>query len=389
MDVYNLILDRGYIGALEYASKIENKNYRLASEIDQIVCELYKTASGVSKNIKTAQSAMPRFETYRAPERPTVTRTAPSQPASSTDFEGRPEGMPESKSALYGMGYGASLYGKLKQAIPPSALPKIMEMIKGISQSGKISADELQIISNLMHTNSQNTSLVADLIKLIGLDAAQTASVSAAVSGGKTAAEIEALIKGFNLSIKSTGKLSKLTEILLKATEKAGFLEPVVKFIKGASRFLGPLALAFDTYDIFTEYEKEGVSNRVICKITSAILGISSLLTAAMPAASAILGALWLAASLGCGLIPPKKNEQAKNSYQTLSQSQINQAEATVQKNNLSSNDQNLIDGLFSGDKNRAEIINSVRNLKNNKQFENPVDSLAFIQKQLKQIKAD
>ena len=131
------------------------------------------------------------------------------------------------------------------------------------------------------------------------------------------------------------------------------------------------------------------MSNRVICKITSAILGLSSLLTAAMPAASAILGALWLAASLGCGLIPPKKNEQAKNSYQSLSQSQINQAEATVQKNNLSSNDQNLIDGLFSGDKNRAEIINSVRNLRNNKQFENPVDSLAFIQKQLKQIKAD
>jgi hypothetical protein len=388
VDVYNLILDRGYIGALEYASKIENKNYRLASEIDQIVCELYKTASGVSKNIKTAQSAMPRFETYRAPERPTVTRTAPSQPASSTDFEGRPEGMPESKSALYGMGYGASLYGKLKQAIPPSAFPKILEMIKGISQSGKISADELQVISNLMHT-VQDASAVEFLASKIGLDAAQTLKIIETLKQGKTAAEIEALIKGFNLSTKSTGKLSKLTEILVKASEAAGFLQPVVKFIKGASRFLGPLALAFDTYDIFAEYEKEGVSNRVICKITSAILGLSSLLTAAIPAASAILGALWLAASLGCGLIPPKKNEQAKNSYQSLSQSQINQAEATVQKNNLSSNDQNLIDGLFSGDKNRAEIINSVRNLKNNKQFENPVDSLAFIQKQLKQIKAD
>jgi len=388
VDVYNLILDRGYIGALEYASKIENKNYRLASEIDQIVCELYKTASGVSKNIKTAQSAMPRFETYRAPERPTVTRTAPSQPASSTDFEGRPEGMPESKSALYGMGYGASLYGKLKQAVPPSAWPKILEMIKGISQSGKISADELQVISNLMHT-VQDASTIEFLASKIGLDAAQTVKVMETLKQGKTAAEIEALIKGFNLSTKSTGKLSKLTEILLKATEKAGFLEPVVKFIKGASRFLGPLAIAFDTYDIFTDYEREGMSNRVICKITSAILGLSSLLTAAMPAASAILGALWLAASLGCGLIPPKKNEQAKNSYQSLSQSQINQAEATVQKNNLSSNDQKLIDGLFSGDKNRAEIINSVRNLKNNKQFENPVDSLAFIQKQLKQIKAD
>ncbi len=388
MDVYNLILDRGYIGALEYASKIENKNYRLASEIDQIVCELYKTASGVSKNIKTAQSAMPRFETYRAPERPTVTRTAPSQPASSTDFEGRPEGMPESKSALYGMGYGASLYGKIKQAVPPSAWPKILEMIKGISQTGKISADELQVYSNLMHT-VQDTSTVEFLAGKIGLDTAQTLKVIETLKQGKTAAEIEALIKGFNLSTKSTGKLSKLTEILLKATEKAGFLEPVVKFIKGASRFLGPLALAFETYDIFTDYEREGMSNRVICKITSAILGLSSLLTAAMPAASAILGALWLAASLGCGLIPPKKNEQAKNSYQSLSQSQINQAEATVQKNNLSSNDQKLIDGLFSGDKNRAEIINSVRNLKNNKQFENPVDSLAFIEKQLKQIKAD
>jgi len=218
-----------------------------------------------------------------------------------------------------------------------------------------------------------------------GLSAKQIDIVVEGLGKGK---DIKTILESFNIAGQS-GRLSKLTEILVKASEAAGFLQPVVKFIKGASRFLGPLALAFDTYDIFTEYEKEGVSNRVICKITSAILGLSSLLTAAMPAASAILGALWLAASLGCGLIPPKKNEQAKNSYQSLSQSQINQAEATVQKNNLSSNDQNLIDGLFSGDKNRAEIINSVRNLKNNKQFENPVDSLAFIQKQLKQIKAD
>lgn len=387
MDVYNLILDRGYIGALEYASKIENKNYRLASEIDQIVCELYKTASGISKNIKTAQSAMPRFETYRAPERPTVTRTAPSQPASSTDFEGRPEGMPESKSALYGMGYGASLYGKLKQAIPPSAFPKILEMIKGISQSGKIDDKVVNlIVDQLKNKNFKNLGdIELFLEKMGGLSAKQIDIVVEGLGKGK---DIKTILESFNIAGQS-GRLSKLTEILVKASEAAGFLQPVVKFIKGASRFLGPLALAFDTYDIFTEYEKEGMSNRVICKITSAILGLSSLLTAAMPAASAILGALWLAASLGCGLIPPKKNEQAKNSYQSLSQSQINQAEATVQKNNLSSNDQNLIDGLFSGDKNRAEIINSVRNLKNNKQFENPVDSLAFIQKQLKQIKAD
>jgi hypothetical protein len=387
VDVYGLILDKGYIGALEYASKIEGKNYKLASKIDEIVCELYKTASGISKNIKTAQSAMPRFETYRAPERPTVTRTAPSQPASSTDFEGRPEGMPESKSALYGMGYGASLYGKLKQAIPPSAFPKILEMIKGISQSGKIDDKVVNlIVDQLKNKNFKNLGdIELFLEKMGGLSAKQIDIVVEGLGKGK---DIKTILESFNIAGQS-GRLSKLTEILVKASEAAGFLQPVVKFIKGASRFLGPLALAFDTYDIFTEYEKEGVSNRVICKITSAILGLSSLLTAAMPAASAILGALWLAASLGCGLIPPKKNEQAKNSYQSLSQSQINQAEATVQKNNLSSNDQNLIDGLFSGDKNRAEIINSVRNLKNNKQFENPVDSLAFIQKQLKQIKAD
>lgn len=387
MDVYGLILDKGYIGALEYASKIEGKNYKLASKIDEIVCELYKTASGISKNIKTAQSAMPRFETYRAPERPTVTRTAPSQPASSTDFEGRPEGMPESKSALYGMGYGASLYGKLKQAIPPSAFPKILEMIKGISQSGKIDDKVVNlIVDQLKNKNFKNLGdIELFLEKMGGLSAKQIDIVVEGLGKGK---DIKTILESFNIAGQS-GRLSKLTEILVKASEAAGFLQPVVKFIKGASRFLGPLALAFDTYDIFTEYEKEGMSNRVICKITSAILGLSSLLTAAMPAASAILGALWLAASLGCGLIPPKKNEQAKNSYQSLSQSQINQAEATVQKNNLSSNDQNLIDGLFSGDKNRAEIINSVRNLKNNKQFENPVDSLAFIQKQLKQIKAD
>jgi len=384
VDVYNLILDRGYIGALEYASKIENKNYRLASEIDQIVCELYKTASGVSKNIKTAQSAMPRFETYRAPERPTVTRTAPSQPASSRDFEGRPEGMPESKSALYGMGYGVSLLGKLKQAIPPSAWPKLKGLFTNLAESGKIDSKVVDfLVDQLKNGNFNNFDEMKLLLeKMGGLSAKQIDVVVKGLGKGK---DIKTILESFNIAGQS-GRLSKLTEILLKATEKAGFLEPVVKFIKNASRYLGPLALAFETYDIFTDYEREGMSSRVICKITSAILGLGSLFPGPL---SPLLGALWLAASLGCGLIPPKKNEQAKNSYQSLSQSQINQAEATVQKNNLSSNDQKLIDGLFSGDKNRAEIINSVRNLKNNKQFENPVDSLAFIQKQLKQIKAD
>jgi lipoprotein-anchoring transpeptidase ErfK/SrfK len=42
MDVYELIIQKGTLGALKYANQIENKNYRLASQIDEAVVNFYR-----------------------------------------------------------------------------------------------------------------------------------------------------------------------------------------------------------------------------------------------------------------------------------------------------------------------------------------------------------
>lgn len=54
MDVYELIIQRGTLGALKYANQIENKNYRLASQIDDAVMSMCRNA-GMTGMIRTAQ----------------------------------------------------------------------------------------------------------------------------------------------------------------------------------------------------------------------------------------------------------------------------------------------------------------------------------------------
>jgi len=51
VDVYELIIERGTIGALKYANQIENKNFKLANQIDDAVLRLCKNAG----MIRTAQ----------------------------------------------------------------------------------------------------------------------------------------------------------------------------------------------------------------------------------------------------------------------------------------------------------------------------------------------
>lgn len=56
MDVYQLIYERGLIGALEYANQIDKQNYKLASEIDLAINSLIRTATNVgNKNVRKAQ----------------------------------------------------------------------------------------------------------------------------------------------------------------------------------------------------------------------------------------------------------------------------------------------------------------------------------------------
>ena len=82
MDVYELILHKGYVGALLYANSIDSTNYRLASEIDLAVASL---RGGMKR---TAQFMAPRivdpgqYRTYTSPVAP----VAPKQPTPSKDW---------------------------------------------------------------------------------------------------------------------------------------------------------------------------------------------------------------------------------------------------------------------------------------------------------------
>ncbi len=347
MDVYNLILDRGYLGALKYASEIEDKNFRLASEIDQIVSELYRIASGVS-GFRYAQSSMPQFDTY-TPRRPSfpVQTTAPA-PTPTYSPAPRPAGMPDSgDSSILS---NTALITKIRYAV----------------QTGEIPAKIGGKIIDLLLKNSGLSQAV--------LDSIQTALRAKPVDYRSI---ITALNGASGLGAKSA---SRVIKILDGAASKFSFLKPVANLIGKSAKFLGPLALAFDTYDIYTDYEREGFSGRVICKIVSAILGLSALLTAAFPPASAILAGLWAASSIGCGLFSSSnKNEEA---YKNLNQSEIDKAEFTVTLESLPQSDQNLVRDLFNN-KTRAELINGLRRLRDSKKFEKPVESLAYIQRQL------
>jgi hypothetical protein len=63
MDVYELIYERGTIGALLYANKIENKNIRLASKIDSAVHEINRLAQIEGTDFNPQINIAPRRNT--------------------------------------------------------------------------------------------------------------------------------------------------------------------------------------------------------------------------------------------------------------------------------------------------------------------------------------
>ena len=355
MDVYNLILDRGYLGALKYASEIEDKNFRLASEIDQIVSELYRTAKG-SSGFRYAQSQMPRFEIYRRPSAPQSRPSAPqsSGEESNINYEpaAAPDDMPKQVGVLDSAGSTASLAIKSRMTIQAA-----IALIKA-----KLSP---QIANSLIIALQNNP-------RLLGL-------VQSAQASGNWAALAQYWSNSGGVLRTATG--TTMTIIAELAERNAA-----IKFLKNTlfnSKILGPLALLFETYDIITDYNREGLSGRVICKIISAILGLGSVITAATGVGSGIalgLSALWTVATIGCGLIP--QSDKKADAYKNLNQSEIDKAEATVTLDSLPQSDQNLVRDLFKS-KNRGELINNLRTLRDSKKFEKPAESMALIQKQL------
>lgn len=69
MDVYELIIQKGTLGALKYANQIENKNYRLASQIDEAVVNFYRN----EEMVRIAQGEFgyfsPRGQNIKQPDK--------------------------------------------------------------------------------------------------------------------------------------------------------------------------------------------------------------------------------------------------------------------------------------------------------------------------------
>jgi cobalamin biosynthesis Co2+ chelatase CbiK len=97
------------------------------------------------------------------------------------------------------------------------------------------------------------------------------------------------------------------------------------------------------------------------------------------PPLAAILAALWLASSIGCGFIP--QSNKFGEEYKNLTQEAIDEAKQTVTFESLPKHDQDLVDDLLkSSDEN--SIIEKIRNLRDSKKFEKPIQTLALIQKE-------
>jgi len=98
VDVYELIIQRGTLGALKYANQIENKNYRLASQIDEAVVRLCKNA-GMTGMIRTAQDLpnLPYTPLYSGPSQ--NYNYTPTQSTQSEQFA------PEYDPSEYNTGY--------------------------------------------------------------------------------------------------------------------------------------------------------------------------------------------------------------------------------------------------------------------------------------------
>ena len=88
MDVYQLIFEKGTLGALKYANKIDSTNYVLASEIEDAVRELCTISSKInSGRIKLAQSLPSPEVQYYNPPSYNATQQTQAQPQGASGTE--------------------------------------------------------------------------------------------------------------------------------------------------------------------------------------------------------------------------------------------------------------------------------------------------------------
>ena len=479
MDIYQLILDQGLIGALEYSGEIDNKNYKLASDIDKIVWGMCRTAQFIPFN--------PYPATPTAPAQPSAVPTqseAPAQYAVPTYDPSRSVG--ESPSVgVGGLAAGAvtTLVGAKLAKIGPKLLYQfklpyfkglIDKMAAGTANTNEIlSAQKIlgkvprvnfgskpmidfflneantklagnpDVLSSLFNNSANwlskpSDSLLRNIMNrgvgksiLSIFDQIGTKPLHPAVEkfidmangftmdqkillqkelGGLNIPEALNKLKDLEKSkiipygadvletaLQSpTSKVFNASEEALKATKttsKAGILAEIFEglskkfpwaggFFSVAGKVIGPLAIILDAKGVFDEYKEYGLSPRFTCNFISTLLGVITVGGAAVGLEPLVpfTGLLWGIMSFGCKLT----GHGDTNKLQEAKQTDINAREATVSYNDLSTKDKNTATNYLNQAAGNVEELKKLSQVGlTNRVFDNPVDCVAVLQKEL------
>ncbi len=186
--------------------------------------------------------------------------------------------------------------------------------------------------------------------------------------------------------------VNKLINEITKKVPALTKIGPFAKFVAKAAPIIGG---AFEAAGLYQIYDKEGASPRFICNgiralifsastffATGAAIGTGGLM--ALPAAAgAVLSiALNYLAQIYCDTL---RDDRTPKGEQKASQSAVDNREASVTFNDLSGNDQRLVESIFSvAGKDSAQIRAQLNEKLKLSLFDNPVDSVAYIQKRFK-----
>jgi hypothetical protein len=166
MDVYELILERGTIGALLYANEIENTNMRTASNIDRAVNNLIKIS-------QVPSATLPQFQ----PTVQTTTRTPYEQPEDKGFGEGTKQIITPrdpKNTFLVGGGAVANIGSDIYKSIQllnkwklthPDGINKLIEIVKtGTPEEQEAAKQTLSKLINRSPTTEQIQLFTKDIL---------------------------------------------------------------------------------------------------------------------------------------------------------------------------------------------------------------------------------
>ena len=174
-----------------------------------------------------------------------------------------------------------------------------------------------------------------------------------------------------------TGVGALVQEFFITVGKRFPMLKSTMGWLSKAGKYLGPIGVALEGAGLVGYVSQHGWDAKAVCLGLSTLLGVLSL----FPALTPITGPIWAAVSIGCMFFPEgQQNKENLYKDENLTNAKINEAKAVVNLNSLSVKDQSVVIRILNQAKGDPQAIKQlVEEAKNNKEFENPLNSLAVI----------